>query len=79
MDKIKHFAACLVVAVVASICLHPCLALLAALAVGVGKELYDKFIKRTTFDWVDIWADAWGAFLGAMLPMLVRMIEGASN
>lgn len=42
---------------------------LTAVIVSVAKELYDKYIKKTKFDWYDILADAAGIAL-ASLEML---------
>jgi hypothetical protein len=41
MDKLKHFGACLSIALIIGL-IHPALGALGALSVGIGKEAYDK-------------------------------------
>jgi hypothetical protein len=44
----------------------------ATLFIGVGKELiWDKWMKRGTFEWKDIWFDAWGAGCGTVLAYII--------
>lgn len=37
-----------------------------AIALSFGKELYDKYIKKTKFDWEDIQADFLGIIMGIL-------------
>ena len=62
MDKLKHFGACLSIALIIGL-IHPALGASVAMAVGIGKELYDR-MQGGPFDWLDIAADAPGIFGG---------------
>ncbi len=66
MDKVLHFFICLLLAAALSAFVAPFVNILIVMSVGFSKELYDKYIKKGTFDWVDIWADACGSFLGLL-------------
>jgi len=61
MDKLKHFGACLVIALIIGL-IHPALGASVAMAVAIGKEAYDMSCGGI-FDWLDIAADAAGAGL----------------
>ena len=39
--------------------------------IGFAKELFDKYIRHTKFDWVDISADIVGAFIGILLMTII--------
>ena len=65
MDKLKHFGACLSIALIIGL-IHPALGALGALSVGIGKELYDR-MHGGPFDWLDIAADAAGTLVGVLL------------
>ena len=41
-----------------------------SLAVGIGKELYDKYKEKETFDWGDIKADIVGAACGSVIGLV---------
>ena len=69
-DKILHLFVSLVLVVVLSLFLHCAAALVVTLAVGVLKELADKYVKRTMFDWYDLVADALGALAGVVVSSL---------
>lgn len=78
-DKWMHIAASLVFADITTRCLRRCGAgcLLSAgvgfgvsLAVGIGKELYDKYKEKETFDWGDIKADIVGAACGSVIGIV---------
>lgn len=78
-DKWMHVTASLVLADITTRCLRWCGAgcLLSAiagfvvsLAVGIGKECYDKFKEKEMFDWGDIKADIIGALGGSVIGMI---------
>lgn len=82
-DKIKHFFACLVVALMASFIEAVCGAsyllsivtgIIAGCAVGIGKEYGDKCSPGNKWDWCDIGADLMGAIVGAALGSLFSLI-----
>lgn len=62
-DKLYHFVVCAALSVA-----HPALAVVA----GIGKELYDKYIKITKFDWHDIFADAAGTLVGSCVYLIIN-------
>lgn len=39
-------------------------AILAVVIIGVGKEFYDKFVRKTMFDWKDLACTITGGFTG---------------
>ena len=57
-DKVMHFLVCMA----------------AAMAVGIGKELYDKATGEE-FDWRDVAADAVGAVAGAAAWALMEILK----
>lgn len=79
LDKWLHAVACFTVAMIAGLVTlaisdeHLTAAIVGfalAMAVGIGKEVYDKYKGGTGFDWHDIAADAVGAafgFVGVMV------------
>jgi hypothetical protein len=42
-----------------------------ALLAGIAKECYDKYIKKTTFDWFDIIGDLLGISLGLIYKFIL--------
>jgi len=46
-----------------------------AILAGFGKELYDKYVKKTKFDWGDIVADLIGSFGGIILATIVLICK----
>ncbi len=70
-DKIIHFIASIMLVAFLSIFFHYAVAMIIALAIGICKELYDKYIKRTYFDWADFAADAAGCIIGMYFGSLV--------
>jgi hypothetical protein len=43
-----------------------------AVLVGTGKELYDKYYKKTKFDWVDLLATVVGGFAAFWIKLAYR-------
>lgn len=80
LDKVAHFVACWLMVCVAVILLNGALgvdvvaarsvAFLAAVAVGVAKELWDKS-RGGVFDLGDLLADALGAGAGVLMSLLL--------
>lgn len=83
-DKIKHFFACLTVALMASFIeavfgatylLSIVAGIIAGCAVGIGKEYGDKCSSGNKWDWSDIAADSAGAIIGAAFGSLFSLIN----
>lgn len=69
-DKVMHCLACMVVAMTVSVWTgYAAVGAVAAVAVGIGKEVYDKLMGED-FDWKDVAADAVGAAAGAFLCLI---------
>lgn len=65
-DKVMHLEACALISSVVSVYVHNVLiGAIAAIVVGVLKELYDKSTGEE-FDWKDLAADVVGAEFGAV-------------
>ena len=65
-DKVMHAESCAFIAAVVTAYTHNALiGAIAAIVVGVLKELYDKSTGEE-FDWKDLAADAVGAVFGAV-------------
>ena len=78
-DRWMHITASLVLADITTRCLRrygagcllsASLGFGVSLAVGIGKELYDKFKQKETFDWGDIKADIVGAACGSIIGLV---------
>ena len=70
-DKILHALAGLIVGAI-SMVLVGVYAIPTVLAVAAGKELYDKYIKKTYFDFFDMFATILGGWFGiALAGMLI--------
>lgn len=78
-DKWMHFTASLVLADITARLWRRCgagclisagLGFVASLAVGIGKECYDRFKQKETFDWGDIKADIAGAACGSIIGLV---------
>ena len=63
-DKAKHFGVCMLIVLASAWIFGEIAAAAFAIAVGLGKELYDKH-DYGLFDWWDILADVAGALTGA--------------
>jgi hypothetical protein len=71
-DKLMHFCAGLLLAQFAYIWIW--LLLLPVIA-GIGKEIYDKYIKRSKFDWWDICATWLGVVpVGVILIIKITLL-----
>ncbi|MFV2056935.1 MAG: hypothetical protein ACC707_10730 [Thiohalomonadales bacterium] len=76
-DKIKHFSVSLGISAAsaahykhkndADACKSAAIGFGLSMSVGIGKETYDKFIKKTFWDWGDMAANLVGSTLGSLL------------
>jgi len=71
MDKFLHYTVVFAITFFGSILLGPAIAILSALAIAVGKELYDEFFYRyfgegSGWSWGDLIADASGLVAGLL-------------
>lgn len=63
-DKVKHFVGCYCIAAATAMTFAPAAGLIAGIAVGVTKEIYDK-LDYGGFSRKDLIADVFGALAGA--------------
>ena len=71
-DKVLHFVAGLLVGAISHIFIVDSILVLApVILVAVGKELYDKYIKKTYFDFFDMFATLVGGWIGIMITGLL--------
>ena len=64
-DLLYHMIAGFVIAILVSIVLPVWIAFIIGCLAGLGKELYDKYIRHTFFDWKDLACTCFGSFWGA--------------
>ena len=70
IDKIYHLVAGFLIALIFGL-INPVLGLTLAIVVGVGKELYDKKIKKSAIDPLDVIATVVGGVLGIALAIIL--------
>ncbi len=70
-DKIYHFVAGLLIAVVVGFAIDPITAIGLAIAAGIFKECYDDY-RYGGFDWKDMVATWIGGFVGLGLVTLIN-------
>lgn len=70
-DKIYHFAVSAILLVIFALLLDVEWSLLIVLALGILKELFDRYYKKKRFDWKDLFADAVGAVAGLWIATLI--------
>lgn len=78
-DKVLHFVACFVIAAFVALlgfgvlelskAVSILLGLVVSLLVGVAKETYDYYFRKTGFDKQDLLADAAGAVLASLFAL----------
>lgn len=66
-DKIQHFTLWAGLSFVLFILLGIYWGLFWAIVFGIGKELYDRFIKETEFSYSDLIADGLGVLVSLMI------------
>jgi len=72
-DKVYHLIAGFIIAFAISFW-RPDSGLFAAIAAGVLKEVYDKYVKRTEADPLDTIATTVGGIVGAVVYILIQNI-----
>jgi Na+-translocating ferredoxin:NAD+ oxidoreductase RnfD subunit len=65
-DKLKHVVVSAIMAVVLNLLLPWWVAGLLTLAIGVGKEVYDKVSGKGHAEWEDLVADVVGVVIGLL-------------
>ena len=68
IDKIYHFIAGFIISLIFGF-INPVLGLALAIIAGVGKEIYDKKIKKSVIDPLDVIATVLGGVLGTGLAI----------
>lgn len=63
-DGLAHLLVCMMLTMVLVLLMNTWLAILIVLCVGIGKELYDKFTKKTEFSTKDLICDIVGIVFG---------------
>jgi hypothetical protein len=67
-DKILHFIVGFILGVVGHILTPDSIAMLApTILFAVGKELFDRYVKKTKFDFFDMFITISGGWIGIML------------
>lgn len=70
IDKIYHLVAGFLIALIFGL-ITPVLGLALAIIAGVGKEIYDKKIKKSVIDPLDVIATVVGGILGTGLAIVI--------
>ena len=65
-DKLLHIVVSAVIMVILGLILPTRVAALAALCVGIGKEIYDKVSGKDYFEWMDIVCNCIGILIGVL-------------
>ena len=65
-DKLKHIVVSAIIAVALNIFLPWWVAAILTLAIGVGKEVYDKVSGKGHPEWKDLLADLVGILIGIL-------------
>ena len=70
IDKIYHLVAGFTISLIFGF-INPVLGLALAIIAGVGKEIYDKKIKKSVIDPLDVIATTVGGLLGTGLAIVI--------
>ena len=70
IDKIYHLVAGFIISLIFGL-INPVLGLALAIIAGVGKEIYDKKIKKSVIDPLDAIATVVGGILGTGLAIVI--------
>ena len=73
IDKVYHLAAGFIISLIFGF-INPVLGLALAIIAGVGKEIYDKKIKKSVIDPLDVIATVVGGILGTGLAIVITNI-----
>ena len=71
MDKIYHFVAGFLITAIIVFTVGPEIGLAAGITAGILKEGYDKFIKKTKFDFFDLYATIFGSVIGLFVGQFI--------
>lgn len=66
IDKYKHVVVSAIIAVALNLILPWWVAALITLAIGIGKEAYDKVSSKGCAEWKDLLADLVGILIGVL-------------
>ena len=70
IDKIYHLVVGFIISIIFGL-INPVLGLALAIIAGVGKEIYDKKIKKSVIDPLDVIATVVGGVLGTALAIIL--------
>ena len=70
IDKIYHLVAGFIISLIFGL-INPVLGLALAIIAGVGKEIYDKKIKKSVIDPLDVIATVLGGVLGTGFAIVI--------
>lgn len=77
-DKAVHFAVCCVITLIPFLITGEVnwgfLGFLIAIMAGFIKELYDKYLRHTFFDLIDMLADILGALFGVVIMAVIHAL-----
>lgn len=73
-DKVCHLIAGFIIGVISFFVLPGAYALIPILAAGFGKELYDKYVRKTQFDFFDAFATILGGWGALMITGLITSL-----
>lgn len=65
-DKLKHIVVSAIVMVIFNLFLPTYIAALITLAIGIGKEVYDKTTNKGCAEWEDLLCDIVGIIIGIL-------------
>ncbi|MGD2065747.1 MAG: hypothetical protein PVI43_01075 [Candidatus Bathyarchaeota archaeon] len=69
-DKVLHVIAGMFMGAVSQLSVpRSIIPIFVAILIAIGKELYDKYIKKTYFDFFDMFATIAGIFVGAVVTL----------
>ena len=66
IDKYKHIVVSAIIMVIFNLFLPTYLAAIITLAIGIGKEIYDKVTNKGCAEWKDLIADVIGIIIGIL-------------
>ena len=70
IDKIYHLVSGFIIGLIFGL-INPVLGLALAIIAGIGKEIYDKKIKKSVIDPLDVIATVLGGILGTGLAIVI--------
>lgn len=66
-DKIIHFIASTMITIILALFIHYAFAMFGTLFIGILIQLYDKYVNKNYFDWMDLCFDSFGALAGMLI------------